>query len=101
MNNDIKEILDGLNVVIKQEGSLELDFKECKKILDCITNLQEERDFYKCTDNMNLESNIILRDRIEKALDYIPKFRDIVQSNEPALTCLKVLENILKGGNNE
>lgn len=41
-NQNMKEILDGLNVVIKQEGSLEFDFKECKKILDYITNLQEE-----------------------------------------------------------
>ena len=47
MNNDIKEILDGLNAVIKQEGSLELDFKECKKILYYITNLQEENEQLK------------------------------------------------------
>lgn len=50
MKDEIKEIIDGLNVVIKQEGSLELDFKECKKILDYITlgnklyDLQEENE---------------------------------------------------------
>ena len=44
MKNNVKEILDGLNAVIKQEGSLELDFKECKKILYYITNLQEENE---------------------------------------------------------
>lgn len=42
MKDEIKEILDGLNVVIKQEGSLELDFKECKKILEEVNKLTAE-----------------------------------------------------------
>jgi len=105
MNKEIKEILDGLNVVIKHEGSLELDFKECKKILDCITNLQKKSEIIE-------ENNILLiqqksqmyedldklSGRIDKALDYIPKFRKIIQSHPPALTCLHILEEILKKG---
>ena len=42
MNEEIKEILNGLNVVIKHGGSVEINSKECKKIIDYITNLQEE-----------------------------------------------------------
>lgn len=33
----------------------------------------------------------------KNALEYIPNFRNIIQSHEPGLTCLKVLEDILKG----
>ena len=70
MNNDIKEILDGLNAVIKQEGSLELDFKECKKILYYITNLQEENERL-------LKKSYSDDVRITKAIEYITSYESI------------------------
>lgn len=42
MNNEIKEILEGIKVVIKHDGTLEFNAKELKILLDYITNLQEE-----------------------------------------------------------
>ena len=44
MKDEIKEILEGIEVVIKHDGTLEFDTKELKILLDYITNLQEENE---------------------------------------------------------
>ena len=45
--DEIKEILEGIEVVIKHDGTLEFNAKELKILLDYITNLQEENEEYK------------------------------------------------------
>ena len=47
MNDEIKEIIEGIKGVIKLDGSLEFNTKELKILLDYITNLQEENDDLK------------------------------------------------------
>lgn len=44
MNDKTKEILKGINVVIKHDGTLEFNSKELKILLDYITNLQTISD---------------------------------------------------------
>ena len=66
MKDEIKEILNGLNVVIKHGGSVEINSKECKKIIDYITNLQQE--------------NERLNNVIDKAIEYI-KENDYIDLN--------------------
>ena len=41
MKDEIKEILEGIEVVIKHDGILEFDAKELKILLDYITNLEQ------------------------------------------------------------
>ena len=40
MNEEIKEILEGIEVVIKHDGTLEFDAKELKILLNYATKLQ-------------------------------------------------------------
>ena len=42
MNEEIKEILEGIQVVITHDVTIEFNTKELKALLDNITNLQEE-----------------------------------------------------------
>ena len=54
LSNEIKEILEGIEVVIKNDGTLEFDAKELKILLDCITNLQEKVDQYENPNDLTL-----------------------------------------------
>ena len=54
MNKEIKEILEGIEVVIKHDGTLEFNAKELKILLDYITNLQEKVDQYENPDDLTL-----------------------------------------------
>ncbi len=47
MKDEIKEILEGIEVVIKHDGTLEFNAKELKILLDYIINLQEENERLK------------------------------------------------------
>lgn len=51
MNEKIKEILEGIKVVIKYNGTLEFDAKELKILLNYITNLRSNwnslREWFK------------------------------------------------------
>ena len=44
MNKEIKEIIEGIEIVIKHDGTLEFDVKELKILLDYITNLEQENE---------------------------------------------------------
>ena len=66
MNEEIKEILNGLNVVIKHGGSVEINSKECKKIIDYITNLQEELEEQKRIEQASLDTINNLQDENEE-----------------------------------
>ena len=49
MKDEIKEILEGIKIVIIYGGTLEIDAKELKLLLDYITNLLEENKKLKKT----------------------------------------------------
>lgn len=92
MNDEIKEILDSLDKIAKAEYYPEdlLTYKECQLLLDYITNLQEENERLK-KENKKLsndlaeailfnqkrcEQNKELKQRCEKAIEYIKKWRE-------------------------
>ena len=75
MKDEIKEILEGIKVVIKHDGTLEFDTKELKILLDYITNLQEE--------------NKELKIKINKAMGYI---YNLIYNNKITDNILNILQ---------
>lgn len=103
MNNDIKEILREIKSYENEEMCIiVLTQQENIALLDYITNLQEERDFYKCTDSMNVESNIELRARIDKAIEILKESGCYDEETKAFCDCvweeLPIILKILTGG---
>lgn len=71
MKDEIKEILEGMKVVIKHEGSLEFDTKELKVLLDYITNLQAIEQEHQRINGELREENKRLREQLEVKNDRI------------------------------
>ena len=56
MNEKIKEILEGIQVVITHDGTIEFNTKELKTLIDYITNLQQ---YYN--DNVNKYEELLVK----------------------------------------
>ena len=75
MTNEIKEILDEMKEVAEYSTASnlvrELDSKDCKLLLDYITNLQEEKNMYKGSFETMSKNYFEEKQRIDKTLDMI------------------------------
>lgn len=95
MSDEIKEILEGIEVVIKHDGTLEFDAKELKVLLDYITNLQEENErLREIVENLTTMTVCGDKKQIKNTAQYkldIYKSRKILQEFQ------KDLKNILNG----
>ena len=80
MNNEIKEILECMNKVSFHQQGMALETKQCKVLLDYITNLQEENERLnliikaikkQCDVTESYEINEFIRQLEEEPLDSI------------------------------
>lgn len=78
MTEEIKEILKGIKIVIKQEGTMEFNSNELKNFYNYITNLQQENERLKndvedisCSHFILFKSYEDYKSRCEKAIEYI------------------------------
>ena len=63
MNEEIKEILDNIEIITRNGLDYLLRNHQSNILLDCITNLQQERNDMACLNNE-------LQEKIDKALEY-------------------------------
>lgn len=104
---EIKEIIDDMKEVAEYSTASnlvrELDSKDCKILLDYITNLQnqlEEKTYlYNKLDTESKYTIIDLQSRIDKANQLIEKQKKKMYKsrNKIAMYILMNLENILRG----
>jgi nitrate/nitrite-specific signal transduction histidine kinase len=113
MNNEIKEILETLNGIASGDW-IQMLPKEANKLLDYITNLQNENDDLKnrlenavADCYLRLQENEDYKSRVEKAVEYINKNKKVVSKYEAKDTRLPLdtfmwgvdnLLNILQNG---
>lgn len=83
MKDEIKEILEGIEVVIKHDGTLEFNAKELKILLDYITNLQTIEQQYSAilSENAELE-NKITNLQEENQIDKYKTLKELQEENE-------------------
>ena len=114
MNDEIKEILDYWRFYINEPNNYKLltvHFDELKKILDYITNLQQENE--RLNHQLEVQEELTERNRlrkhcyksrIEKAIEYIKEqykyFEGSDKNWQPVLDNKKLL-NILDGKSDE
>jgi len=112
MNKEIKEILDYLKEsATKQNLYFEINPEKAKKLLDYITNLQEENQALKNQLDFIEEQNHIidkLQEKIDKAIEYIKSCNNkeklesmFLDENYISNYGAKDLLNILTGGDEE
>ena len=92
MKNEIKEMLE---LHIKNE--IDLLPKNQKKVLDCITNLQEENERLKLEKETIKRWYNLCKSRNEKAIEYIKQ----LEHSDWITFGRKILLEILNGGDEE
>ena len=91
MNNEIKEILDALEVQFKEfttDYSLLLTIKQQKVLLDYITNLQQDNTMYARLKDEYEEEIKDLQQKNDKAIEYLTSY--------DAISTIQGLDNIKK-----
>lgn len=109
MTEEIKEILDYLKPkydIVDELGNdyKKVKFKDCKLLLDYITNLQQENGNLKTNEQINVEVHnkqveIIkgYKSRCEKAIEYIKMYKCDYSPYELTDSALRNVLNILNG----
>ena len=100
MNNEIKEILDKLNNSKWEKDTEEITYKilfsnEVYKLLDYITNLQQENEYLKLSNpEMNIEHFRVINENKRKIDNLRKQNKELQQENERLKHQLKVQEDL-------
>ena len=112
MKDEIKEILDNIKTIIDEghyRATCDIDYEDCKILLDYITNLQEENERLSIELNKNMIERNNYLSRNEKAIEHIEESLYILKGDGDILIAtsnvrniyIKPLLNILKGSDKE
>ncbi|MBQ4031326.1 MAG: hypothetical protein II625_06195 [Bacilli bacterium] len=104
MNDEIKEILAYFEEYVKitdmHDSEPMLNWKDLKIVLDYITNLQQENKKLSKQHLATIDKLIETQQRIEKAVEYIEKSKEINYKTIDTLSEeVKLLKGILNGEN--